>query len=290
MRRLLLIAFFISLASKASAQRIHFTELSNRWNFICDMDSEPPFSSFNTYARWIGDSAIDGNRYSFTIDYSNALPTPEWLFFRDDTASKKVYYRKSATDTDKIYMDFTLQLHDTIEVNKVKSFILSLSSYVFNGNTYVSQTLVPIDSFGRQYNPYVLIEGIGARYGFFYPLHLYEENFSASEPPLCSICSFSDTNQFASISDCSLAIESKGLNQESITIQPNPIQDNSTIHFPLLKEGELVVYDAFGQLLFQEKIANQGTFPIGLKLPQVGMYYFKIVSKDSQFRGKIVRL
>ncbi|MEO6831924.1 MAG: T9SS type A sorting domain-containing protein [Chitinophagaceae bacterium] len=274
MKKLFLSFVLVAFALMSFAQKVHFTDLSNKWKYICASDATPPIYYFNTGEGWKGDTVLNHVPYTYGYDYTSGAS--QLVCFREDTTVGKVYYYDFKTNTDKIFMDYTAKAKDTIAIASFKLVVNYTSTIVLNGISYIQQSLTPFDSLGHQYVALKIIEGLGCEYGIFYPFQPF-----AIEPQ-CRLCEFSNQNQTIRIGNCTLGLEEEINKQGRAIVQPNPINELSIVNFPLVKNGIIIVYDFTGRQVLSEKIINKTSFILDETKFLNGLYSYQIISQNGE--------
>ena len=74
----------------------------------------------------------------------------------------------------------------------------------------------------------------------------------------------------------------------SLTLIPNPIEDNLTIRFSYSEDGKVNIYDELGKLQYQEKFINNKK--IDLSFLRAGIYFLNLESKNKVYIEKIIKI
>ncbi|MBS1773270.1 MAG: T9SS type A sorting domain-containing protein [Bacteroidetes bacterium] len=282
MNKPLLIFFYclLFIVHSSYAQKIRFTDTSNRWRVCYDSwgnGSHPMYGD----SYFIGDTIIKGKSYK--IKFFNE-------FYREDTVLRKVYMYRDSIEY--VYLDYNLKIGDTIQVY----------------DKYISQTYmayvnmvdsVQIDSvwhtmwlFNQNIvlyaNNYVVIEGIGEF------KHTYFENgwwltCFKNKGSIIEIKYFPQ-NLYLNATTCALSVNTTPKLNKSISIIPNPANESSRIVFPnAIQSGSVVITNMLGQVVMQKEIMNKDEVQIG-RLNNEGVYFYKVFDKTNNqtYTGKFV--
>ena len=79
------------------------------------------------------------------------------------------------------------------------------------------------------------------------------------------------------------------IEDNSVSLVPNPAKDNLVIHLGK-KSGEVLsysIYNAFGELMIENKIQNQQTAAVNTQIFAAGVYVIKIKTKEGILTKKL---
>ena len=210
--------------------------------------------------------------FSYLIDFPNGA-------FREDTATRKVYYLPEGALRDTLLYDFDLSVGDTLPETYYNSsfsgfkFVTAIDS-VAVGSLYHRRFAI-----STEYAPeYVhLIEGIGSTFGLL----------AYMDPPFefgTFLACFSKNGYTVypdTISECEIPTATFSLPQSenSVSIYPNPFNENATLIIPVSWTGSTMdIYTMTGKLIRKVQITSS-TFSIVRKNLAEGTYMYRL-SKD----------
>lgn len=236
---------------------------------------------------------INGNNYK---KFGNA-------YLREDTLSGKVYMQMfnypSPFDTlrDVLIMDLSLQVGDTFHlhsdyysINQSISmecpYIIVDSVFYENGSKVVRTNCnawhCKLNAFDNNI-PLSFIEGVGPNRGPFYWLVQYYHDAGEASLLLCSYKddTLSYINPLYNTCDTFVVrVSDKCLG--GIDVFPNPIEDNLlSISFGNSFSGLILLYNALGSKVYSIDLSNVHTHQIKMTHFSKGMYFIKIIDKNS---------
>jgi hypothetical protein len=218
-------------------------------------------------------------------------------FIREDTLSRKVYFKYIYGNRDILWFDFSLEVGDSILLETmINQNIYSMGYYKVDSVSFVNTLLgkknaiylrSPPGEYDKISYP-VWIEGIGTTGNIVYRgYHPSVENMGELG------CLFKDG---ALVYKSALAIEMntcklsgpsaiETANNNIITIYPNPFTDQLKIE-ELPSENLIIeIYDIFGRLNYQKYINSSPTHNIITDNINSGLYILRITNTDT---GKVV--
>ncbi|MEI8279246.1 MAG: T9SS type A sorting domain-containing protein [Bacteroidota bacterium] len=315
MKRILLTLSLLCLCIVSHAQKIRFSDTTNKWwmkQSICSVFSmgNTQYDSSITY-YYSGQTSINGKMYS-NIHKSATSGVTGYVF--DDTVANKVFFRyyntiTSLPDTiEQLLYNYNWQLNDTVKYSTSNSrsicWVTNVDSVQISGLWHKkwefhgmdSGLNIPAPNWGNQI-VYNVVEGIGCLNGFDYPFAPITISSS-----LCSMTgSTSDEVRcFANHSTHPVlanGIITYGINSNNIfdnamncsstgiapvytrtpTVSPNPITYYSKIVFPhFIENGELIIYNMLGQKTAIVPFTGMNEITIGNYITQAGMYYYQL--------------
>lgn len=228
--------------------------------------------------------------YSGSVyDYQN--PEIEWSFFefiRQDTSLRRLYvYTGNPQNPEELWYDFNATVGDSINEEAIKTRtnppVVVGSDTIevpFSDSIRVLVTEEPgYDNCNRE--TLELYDGIGSNFGF----NNFVQLPFGSIDQFCLVCyAKKDRMVYSGSSDFQFcdkitSIQEHSKNSDlSYNIYPNPVaegQKRLSIEGVFLKQSDIVIINALGEILYQSKI--QGNNPkINLPKLQAGLYYLKI--------------
>jgi hypothetical protein len=292
MKKLLLLLLFISpFFSDGQTNVYHpFPEDSAKWcASICGCQG---YCFQEATYQLSGKILINGYWYSRMLYYENycngagsclcgaILGTDTATYYiRQDTAQKKVWLYVDSLNIDTIFLDFDLQVGDTIDGSKAYwagyySFegIVSSIDSVLIGTQYRTRY-----KYENQTFPNYLIEGIGPDHGFFYDANIGYDHMQTVEMFLQNNIAYYpwynptpvDMNNYCH----DFSTGNKELNQNSFLISPNPAHNSFTITSPL-QNARVEIYNVIGERVYQTTLnSKHQTLNTNLS---TGLYFVKL--------------
>ena len=217
-------------------------------------------------------------------------------YIRQDTTQKKVWIYIPSTNSDTIFLDFNLNIGDTIDGRKEYwaqplgfgeyAFVSSIDS-VLIGSQYRKRYNYTYQAFMNS-----MIEGIGPTHGPFYlenigydhiqTLNIFSQNNQLFYPYYSS----DTTGMWQSCHDFTTTVKESEL-ENNISIYPNPATNNFTLRLDSeIKNAKLEVYDAIGVKVYQQKL-NQRSTTIHQTFFS-GIYFVKVTDGERTFAQKLI--
>jgi hypothetical protein len=311
MKKTLLAVLFILSVSPSFAQKIRFSDTTNKWEYLDLTCCDPPTFTPIGYHGWlgyVGTSTIAGIEYNILSDG----------LIRDDTILGKVFviYHNHCTGMDdsveRVLYDYNWHVGDTVRqpnycgANPV-CWVTGIDSTLINSlwykvwhfeGTFSGSTSVLLN--------YHIIEGIGCTNGPLYPINPYPY-FEYSEQLFCfksqgmsyplshSVPSWGLLGDiyFDNSTSCLLPLSSNKLSKinANVIVSPNPIDRSTKILLPYaISSGNLIITNTLGQTIISTSFQNKNELPIGDKIKQRGVYFFRAVDNETNnvYSGKFV--
>ena len=304
MKYLLITALlFFTLAPRASAQKIYFSDTTNLWKCIwySVVQNAPVLTSDYSF-HYGKDTTMGGLHYHTLGPGSTRLAG-----IREDTTQKKVYCRFmngfSSTDTNEhVLYDYNLRTGDTFKIAydtySYSAVVVSIDSAFLQGRYYKTW------HFGGSLG--IVIEGIGNLCNPLWPAH--PETFMAG----CQVQCYSSVNgtplclpsyplsyqpppysgpalvpNFDNNLSCSgLAVSAPSIHSNAVRICPNPGSTSMIMKITqLIERGTLTVYNATGQMIVSRTLQHVSDVPVGQLLAQPGLYYYHITDETNKWSG-----
>ena len=281
MKYLLLILFcFIAGTPMATAQKIYFTDTSNRWDicFVNAGDPSHPEAYYST-CSYTGDTVIGLHRYNI-MQTSYSSPYTSAFFVREDTLANKVYYINSAGDSEQVLMDYNLVRGDTFILNSIPRWVTGVDSTQIRGFFY------KVWHFSLSGLNYDIIEGIGhswlpalisAPYFSEGAPFVYCFSNQGSNPTLSPRVDYLDNaTSCREFTHLSVSQPTNTLNK--IKVFPNPANEIFTIsisdHGPLLA----ALVNMVGQTITSIQV-NKGATEVNTSAVPAGVYQLLIIDE-----------
>lgn len=301
-------------ATSISAQKIRFSDSSNRWKLVglsCGGDDNLPVLS---YVGYTGDTVINSMYYKVYMDQA---------FIREDTIAQKVYAISNTwpdyDTTERLLYDYNLQVGDTFTSIHAIHVVDSIDTVTISNLVYKIWHLRSLTQFAPDSNgmmvDYDVVEGIGCLNEPLYPLYPYFfegcvfvccfENKGVNPPFSRPLDTFSwdyypygwwgvipFDNATSCNEDFNLAVAKLNGTTNTVSIAPDPITAYSKISFssPIFS-GELVITNYMGQMIYSTALTGQSEIRIGDKISLPGLYMYKIFDRQhsASFAGKFVK-
>jgi hypothetical protein len=293
MRTLYLLTLLLVLNTAAIAQKIRFTDSTNKFGYLC-YNADGCY--FNLYLEYRSDTFCFGQHYlPVTSSYrshfcggsSGAGFNLNGYFVREDTLLNKVFVLQDTTE--KLLYDYNLHVGDTISYTPSSRLtlidsVISIDSTLING---VYHKVFNFSSCERSPGPrsYKVVEGLGCMRNPFYVLYgacfegdeqlvCFQHRSSTPaayiEAPMCF-----GTNYFNNSCNFTLgADQPAAVHDAGIAVHPVPAKGEVTISLPTNNSntGTLLFYNVLGELIDTQavddklniKVVNTELFADGL--------------------------
>jgi len=285
-RKIALFAIAIFFALNAFAQKISFTDTSNKWTVwhISDGDLWPHVYLFSLSQ----DVMID----SLLFRQLNAYPASGLV--REDTVAHKVFFKGTyiGMDTNLVVLyDYNWHIGDTVAHNSYVHIIDSSDNRLINGLSHKVWHFQPIA--GPASMPYYVIEGVGSTAGPLFPIlpDNFEQYFklvcfsNQSTTPLVNPV----VGYFDNATSCALSVDNAMGKLPQVQIVPNPINKSSSkiVFGKRIELGEITIYNTIGQKVISATIHNINDFPL-TNIHPPGLYYYDIIADGKHYKGKFL--
>lgn len=274
--------FWIFLAFNASAQKIRFTDTSNKWVYIGSYEKAAA-SYHHSIRQWYdGDTIIAGKKYQRLATYYPKANEKYTLLVREDTSSGKVFQIQGPMET--IYMDYSWQQGDTVDHNSTGSptTVFKIDTISIGGYQHKVFTLLTVPVFN------VFIEGIGHT-DQSTPVGMLNVACFSNQGTRPFIAHFRNSNQ-GDCSDSALTVKDNTAISNFVSVYPQPAHNSVTIHFPYnISYGLFVLTNNLGQTVFRKEIKNEQhlDFCPGL-VKGVYIYHFTDNATNHIYSGKLI--
>ena len=248
-----------------------------------------------------GDTVIGGINYYKYYNYLGSIVLIGAM--RNDTLNKKVYFLNFSTGIESLFLNFNLNVGDTLGFGGDDTlWVYDIDSVYLGDSLYHNRYRIKgnhMDSINMynppgQYFPSELIEGIGYRGGEKYG-HINGPEYSYSIILWCvninsiRITKFGFGNYYTYCdSYFSVGTEEKK-NEEKCRIFPNPNNGKFEIIVNSRKINTIEITDVLGNLILKSEI-NKESILIDLSDKLNGIYFVKIIdSKENIVVKKVVK-
>jgi hypothetical protein len=229
-------------------------------------------------------------------------------YIREDTLAKKIYFRYSSTDTDKVLYDFSKSVGDSLDIHTPFSYfdyhivahaiIRRIDTVSYYGLWRKRFVFDCIDSTGQVVidtsHTFAFTEGIGSEAGLMTPMEV-----NVVHPDACNvslICfSYLDTTIYPvfGIGKCMITL-SDGIHDpigSHINLYPNPA--NNEFHLSCPDAGkynsQINITDLLGQIIYSSPITDTETTH-DISYLSSGLYTWRIISDNATIKtGKIIK-
>ncbi len=295
MKKLFSLSLFTIISFYISGQSIVVT--TNLWSNVLSL--EPSGQLFTEKIKFTTDTTINLVTYKVverTLD-KNQLNWNNYGFIRED-ANKRVYYKLNASGPEKLLYDLDLALNDSILAFGVNTFNFTafLDSTMYHvtaidsmliGNNYRKQLHLSGFMGGSLVEATQWIDSMGGISGI-----LHNWNLKVGEDGYGLLC-FEENgilkyhNPF--YTDCYVATGIKSLcNLElTVSVNPNPITDISTVRINGMKKNtEIVVrfYNSLGENVLTKSTTNE--FQLRKSELPSGIYLLTVQSMEGTFASR----
>ena len=275
--------FSIIFSLSVSAQKIHFTDSTNKWN-VLHYDPLDLFGTYHYLDYYIGDTMIHSRNYRMLTSLGYVS------YVREDTTINKVFIL--VNDSDYVYMDYNLNVGDmawhtdnsgdttTYKVANIDSVMVNFTYYkVWHYSLVYHTTYAYVDT-------YHVIEGIGCTNGPLFILNPlafesveYLECFynDSSNPPVAPPVEEAENGSFLfdNLTSCTSPLISYSVKgQRSIIIYPNPATAQLTISASD-RITTIAINNLFGQTVYTHDYNFQQVQVDVADLP-AGIYFVKV--------------
>ena len=280
MKNILVLSVLLFSFVQSYAQKIRFTDTTNRW-YICNVDPfVPPPLRYTKVEKISKGAQINGHEYHY-------LSRANWGYqlIREDSAAGKLYCMRQSDTMEVLMYDYNLQIGDTLlsyAMNTTTPFIVTSVSNVKINN---------IDHRIWKFNlPGTLIEGVGTTFG----PRMLEPGHTDMYDPMCCFENNGAKAVFAANPwgsfNCALSVDDVN-KRTGVSISPNPITADSRIILPqTIKAGKLKIINTAGQFVVNITLKNAREISLREYHLPPGFYYF--TAKDAEtgesFKGKFV--
>lgn len=270
-KHLFTIFFILFSASTVDAQKLYFTDLSNKWTRLCVWDPTPPNDDlYLGYEQFSEDTVLNNLNYSIMNGF----------FVRDDTQNRRVMININVSSEHILY-DYSLEIGDTLfsAHEAYYSIVYDTDTTFIDNIPYKIQYFYPYDTAGNLYVPFKIIEGLGCSLNsHFYPLQ------PAAIEPNCFLCSMTNNDtipafgppQF-SIADCALSVKDIAKQKLDVIVYPNPVNDASVLKCTKsINEGFVIICNSYGVVIHRQALNGHKELKIPTGLMS-GQYFYKVV-------------
>lgn len=276
MKRLLTSFVALLFCTALSAQKIHFTDTSNKWKHVAPTwnDFKPANLFYSTYS-YVKDSIIGSLNYKhFTFGV-----------VREDTASGIVYIRDFDGDSDIVLLDYNLNLGDTFFSNYHKYPVVRKDSTLINstwhktwffdpdlGGFWGSDTILVIEGIGCLQHPTFMMNDYSSCVECLYPYMYCFSNNSTTPPVVPSVNFFNNTTSCYKYAH--LQVDELNRPPNNIFVYPNPTSEYLTVS-SVYNISNMTIVDVMGRPVYTfDCNSKEKTIDIA-RLPS-NIYFLKV--------------
>lgn len=249
--------------------------------------------------RFVSDTIINTMNYKIIQDFCSHHPVDRKFYVREDTINGKYYIRTNMEiNNEYLFMDLGLNVGDTFFIRQNSYFfpdsIAIVNSINYINNLKVITTNLPIRYLSTQLGGFLtFIESTGPNNGINF---LFQSYFADMSYGL--ICHFKDDTLFYHNNDAwesrPCFLEGGGFVQEFSSViksvYPNPTNSLLTIELNEIFTGNILLYNVFGQLVYEDKVENIGNYEIDVHGFEPGYYFVKLFSDRTKYQVGFVKL
>lgn len=298
MKKLLHVILLLICTYTVNAQKIHFTDTSNKWTVWYRYQATGLQTNIYSYT---GDTTINGLQYRVS----------QFGLVREDTASHKVYIKNCRNNTgiqfsdtnELVLYDYNLVVGDTVRYiygkpnDSFVSYVKTVDSVKINNTWHRTWLMEPL-VFSQHYT---VIEGVGSTAGPWIPVHpaIFEDGWTLKcfynngiHPTVVpAVAVFGAPAAFDNDQSCALAIQDIDKWNKNVKLVPNPANSRSRILLPNeIMQGRLTIVNTIGQTVYAHFIKNETEIYIGDKLNAAGIYFYTVTDEltGHRYAGKFV--
>lgn len=257
----------------------------------------------NTYHSLHGHAIADwidgwGNQQNYQSG-TDFIPQQTEVFFRQDIPNKRVYQWDFNSNQEQVLYDFNNLIIGQPYPPTINNWfypqlkVMAIDSVLLVDGIYHDRWILGSNAIDSGFVS--IIEGVGSTMGFSLPILIPFEQTSAT---LCFSVNEALVydNWWSANSvipprfsaECAANLTIYNSSQElGVSISPNPFNDFIIINCSD-KIEKLIVFDIVGQVVFEQKIANQTTVELHLTDLPKGSYQLKIITETNRFTTKTI--
>lgn len=305
MRTLYLLTLLLALSNNVIAQKIHFSDSTNKFGYL-GYNGDGCY--FNLHLSYRPDTFCFGKHYlpvtSFSTPHfcSGGFGASIYLngyFVREDSLLHKVFVLQDTTE--KLLYDYNLVVGDTISYTSSSGLtfidsVKSIDSTLLNGVYHRVFNFGSCERFPGPRRSYMVVEGLGCMRNPFYVL--YGACFEGDEQLVCfenrgslptayivaPMCY--GTNYFNNGCNFTLGIDKASVAEDAgISVYPVPAKDAVSITLPTNNSsvGTLMLYNMLGELIDTHKVDDKSnTNVVNTQLFADGLYVVVFCSQEGR--------
>lgn len=272
----LCLAFICLLLSNTAIQSQTMIAENRLWSYYTDTgliggsDSHP--TGYTTVYSFGASEVIDDvvyhplriNSYKFAYE---VFWNDTNLFMREDSLGR--VYIKDAKWPEVLLYDFTIAINDVFydSINDCQSELISIDSVMLLSGEFRERF-----NFA---NGSSWIRGIGGSNSLLQPTcNTEEDGLLCFQDGIDLEYSFSE--EVTSLDCYFIPVSTAEVSPQTLSIFPNPVSQKLVIESTIMLDGNLALYNAFGQLILQEYIHQEYIKELDLSAYPSGVYYLEI--------------
>ncbi len=308
MKRSFLLAILVFLAVQSDAQKLSFTDTSNKWSYnYADIGMTQAH-----YKYYFQDTVVTIDTLNYKLLTANVVwshlgggKSNQVILIREDTSAGIVYAKvlngpenTSADTFEHVLIDYNWKVGDSIKVTTKNGLFVNYVSMVDSVTiNSVSHKAFHIQkAYPSHGSHYTIVEGVGCLEGVIYPL--YPTQFESSAPLYCYYnnggnpqVSPAVNSFFDNANSCVLGVKETTKVALQLKVYPQPATNSVTIELPIeLKTGVIEIYNAVGQVCINQKISGEKKITINNNSNLQGLNYYRITDHNLNevYTGKIL--
>jgi len=307
---LMLFILSLTFATSIQAQKIRFTDTSNKWGLFHRNNDGPTVYYWSISQFYSTDTVLSGITYRhFTSTRGQSGQKPEFAF-REDTLSGKIFVRflsgqsNPYTDTlEHLFFDYGLVVGDTLKSNYPNQnwihIVTAIDTIKLAGIPHRRWFMnVLMTGSGLLAAPFQFIEGLGTANGPAFPIFPVNfENIDAlrcfmnqNQNPPCSPALQTFVDSFNNITSCKPSGVLTNKPENTITITPNPGNSEISLNLPSeIHFASIRITDCTGRII-RLIITTSSKTNIGQCLSNSGLYYYLVqdLLTGQRYSGKFI--
>lgn len=268
MKKLLFVGILFVYGISSSQEYIPMLEEGNAWG----VRSTEDFMGTEYYQFHLSENVTVNNLVYKRIFY-NEEPTECLL-----RESEGIIYHLDSSNNEKVLFDFTLEVGDVFERNRVNCIPGSSSDTSILSVSY--EFIAGQERKVLEYNwpdPEKIIEGIGSTLGGLVSgMFWIEGNWD-----LVCFINNGETYYFNNYTECNIVLNTNDFLINEITLYPNPLTIKSIINLTIeAKIDQIIIYDIYGKLIKNEIITKE-YYRLNAMNYASGLYLYQVFSKGT---------
>ena len=316
---LLTVLITLLITVGVDAQRIHFTDTTNRWTVLSDGGGTEYWAKITTFTYRATDTIFLGQTYKRLSSRQDIIEhnpgaspinnSADMFGFREDTALQRIYCFDARDSVEAIVYDANWSIGDSIQSRYmgVSYYIRAIDSTnmagqwykVFHFNKDHLGTMQGLDA-------YSIVEGIGCTSGPGFPLSprvdysVGEGGFNlicfqteATSPTISPTVGYGRAGYGRLYDNTGCAHLTVGVQKGdnlSMSVIPSPATGNAVLQCSeTVSRLDVTIYDFTGRIVRQYHAANSNAIKIGSSITMPGMYFFRAkTGGGKEYVGKFV--
>lgn len=207
--------------------------------------------------------------------------------FRNDSSTRKVYYKGGDGNPEKLWYDFSLSVGDTIPFphffDEAILIIQNIDSVIIGENYHQRFHINSISGYCR----FEIIEGIGSTFGLFPATVCPFE--SQSDLRCFSIDGHRIYPSWSLENDCDLVTNIREIKEHSLLFYPNPVTNQLHIQNNEFNITHIQIFDITGRTMMAITPQNESEIVLNLKSLHAGIYFVRATLNGNYVTEKIIK-